>query len=92
MAMNFSECSGKFGENEADLVFHDDVHGSLIEQAERTLVLIYFKHLKAKISYDDGLRRVEKIPFSLRCRKMGLSNIAAAEKTGGYHCKQGLSK
>ena len=54
---------GKFGENEADLVYHDDVHGSLIEQAEKTLDLIYFKYLKAKISYEDGLHRVEKFPF-----------------------------
>ena len=54
---------GKFGENEADLVYHDDVHGSLIEQAEKALDLIYFKYLKAKISYEDGLHRVEKFPF-----------------------------
>ena len=54
---------GKFGENEADLVYHDDVHGSLIEQAEKTLDLIYFKYLKAKIRYEDGLHRVEKFPF-----------------------------
>lgn len=44
---------GKFGENEADLVYHDDVHGSLIEQAEKALDLIYFKYLKAKISYEE---------------------------------------
>ena len=54
---------GKFGEDEADLVYHDDVHGSLIEQAEKTLDLVYFKYLKAKISYADGLHRVEKFPF-----------------------------
>ena len=54
---------GKFGENEADLVYRDDVHGSLIEQAEKALDLIYFKYLKAKISYEDGLHRVEKFPF-----------------------------
>ncbi len=54
---------GKFGENEADLLYHDDVHGSLIEQAEKTLDLIYFKYLKAKIWYENGLQRVEKFPF-----------------------------
>lgn len=54
---------GKFGENEADLVFHDDVHGSLIQQAEQTLSLIYFKYLKAKIWYENGEQRVEKFPF-----------------------------
>lgn len=54
---------GKFGENEADLLYHDDVHGSLIEQAEKTLDLIYFKYLKAKIWYENGVQRVEKFPF-----------------------------
>ena len=54
---------GKFGENEADLLYHDEVHGSLIEQAEKTLDLIYFKYLKAKIRYENGEQRVEKFPF-----------------------------
>ena len=54
---------GKFGEDEADLLYHDDVHGSLIEQAEKTLDLIYFKYLKAKIWYENGEQRVEKFPF-----------------------------
>ena len=35
----------------------------MIEQAEKTLDLIYFKYLKAKIRYEDGLHRVEKFPF-----------------------------
>ena len=54
---------GMFGEDDADLLYHDDVHGSLLAQAEKTLDLIYFKYLKAKISYEDGLHRVEKFPF-----------------------------
>ena len=39
------------------------MHGSLIEQAEKTLDLIYFKYLKAKISYENGEQGVEKYPF-----------------------------
>ena len=54
---------GKFGEDDSDLVYHDDVHGSLLEQAEKTLELIYFKYLKAKIWYENGEQRVEKFPF-----------------------------
>lgn len=54
---------GKFGADEADLLYHDEVHGSLIEQAEKTLDLIYFKYLKAKIWYENGVQRVEKFPF-----------------------------
>ena len=54
---------GMFGVDDADLLYHDDIHGSLLEQAERTLELIYFKYLKAKIWYENGEQRVEKFPF-----------------------------
>ena len=54
---------GMFGVDDADLMYHDDVHGSLLEQAEKTLDLIYFKYLKAKIWYENGEQRVEKFPF-----------------------------
>ena len=39
------------------------MHGSLLEQAEKTLDLVYFKYLKAKIWYENGEQRVEKFPF-----------------------------
>jgi len=54
---------GMFGADDSDLLYHDDVHGSLLEQAEKTLDLIYFKYLKAKIWYENGEQRVEKFPF-----------------------------
>ena len=54
---------GMFGADDSDLLYHDDVHGSLLEQAEKTLDLVYFKCLKAKIWYENGEQRVEKFPF-----------------------------
>lgn len=49
-------------ETDADLIYQDEIHGSLISQADRVVDLIYTKYLKAIISYD-GVIRVETYPF-----------------------------
>jgi ATP-dependent DNA helicase RecG len=51
-----------FFETDADLIYQDEVHGPLLSLADKTLDLVYFKYLKAKISYK-GIRRVERYPF-----------------------------
>lgn len=51
-----------FFENDADLIYQDEVHGALLVQAERVMDLIYTKYLKAKISYDN-ITRIETFPF-----------------------------
>lgn len=48
-----------FFETDADLLYQDEVRGSLFEQIEKVMELIYFKYMKAKISYH-GLQRVEE--------------------------------
>lgn len=45
-----------------DLRYQDEVHGSLFEQVEKTLELLYTKYLKAYISYQ-GLLRLETFLF-----------------------------
>lgn len=52
---------GKFGQG-SDLLYQDEVIGSLFIQAERVIELIYLKYLKAPITYDN-LTRVETYPF-----------------------------
>lgn len=52
---------GKFGQG-FDLLYQDEVIGSLFIQAERVIELIYLKYLKAPITYDN-LTRVETYPF-----------------------------
>ena len=52
---------GKFGQG-SDLLYQDEVIGSLFMQAERVIELIYLKYLKAPITYDN-LTRVETYPF-----------------------------
>lgn len=48
-----------FFENDADLLYQDEIHGSLLQQVDRAMELIYLKYLKAKISYD-GIQRLER--------------------------------
>ena len=49
---------GFFADNDADIIYQDEVHGSLIKQVEKTMDLIYTKYMKALISYE-GIRRKE---------------------------------
>jgi ATP-dependent DNA helicase RecG len=62
-----------FFETEADLIYMDEVHGPLLTLADKTLDLIYFKYLKAKISYK-GIRRVERYPFPEEALREALLN------------------
>jgi ATP-dependent DNA helicase RecG len=59
----FSGASVKIGyfEREADLRFHDEVHGGLFAQVSTTMDLLLTKYLKAGISYE-GIQRVETYP------------------------------
>ena len=50
---------GYFGDSDSDLRYQDEVHGSLIEQVDKTVDLVYTKYLIALIFYD-GVQRVEQ--------------------------------
>jgi ATP-dependent DNA helicase RecG len=51
-----------FFESEAELIYHDEIHGNLFQQADRTMDLLLTKYMKAKVSYE-GITRVETFPF-----------------------------
>ncbi len=53
---------GYFAQSDADLKYQDEVHGSLIEQVDRTVDLVYTKYMKALISYE-GIQRIEQFMF-----------------------------
>lgn len=57
-------CYTKIGmfNKEADILYMDEVHGSLMLQADRVLDLLYQKYLKAFITYEN-VTRVETYPF-----------------------------
>ena len=44
-------------QNEADILYQDEVHGPLLLQVEKTMDIIYSKYMKALISYDDIYRK-----------------------------------
>ncbi|WP_405383454.1 ATP-binding protein [Phascolarctobacterium sp.] len=48
-----------FFETNADLLYQDEVRGSLIEQVDKIIKLLNYKYMKALISYD-GMHRVER--------------------------------
>ena len=50
-----------FFRTNADLLYHDEIHGDLFTQVEKTLDLLLTKYLKAGISYR-GIQRVENLP------------------------------
>lgn len=59
-----SDCYVKIGKFEgSELLYQDEVHGSLIIMADRVIDLIYLKYLKAAISYHKETR-VETYPFA----------------------------
>jgi ATP-dependent DNA helicase RecG len=62
-----------FFETDADLIYMDEVHGPLLTLADKTLDLVYFKYLKAKISYK-GIRRIERYPFPEEALREALIN------------------
>ncbi len=49
-------------ENDADILYQDEVHGSLLYQADRVIDLLFTKYLKAKITYEN-VTRVETYPY-----------------------------
>ena len=46
-------------ENDADLLYQDEIRGSILEQVDKALEVIYLKYMKAKISYQ-GAQRIER--------------------------------
>ncbi|MCF0187047.1 MAG: putative DNA binding domain-containing protein, partial [Bacteroidaceae bacterium] len=59
-----SGCYVKIGKFEgSELLYQDEVHGSLLIMADRVIDLIYLKYLKAAVSYHKETR-VETYPFA----------------------------
>ena len=48
-------------ENDADLLYQDEIHGPLITMPDRVMETIYLKYFKGIISYE-GLQRIETFP------------------------------
>lgn len=60
-------------ETDSDLRYQDDVHGSLISQADKVIDLLFTKYLKAEISYED-VTRVETYPYPREALREAIYN------------------
>jgi ATP-dependent DNA helicase RecG len=69
-------------ENEADLIFQDEVHGNLFEQIEQTMDLLFTKYIRALISYE-GISRVETFEYPKEAIREALLNAVAHKDYSG---------
>lgn len=46
-------------ETDSDLKYQDEVHGSVLEQVDKAIELVYLKYMKAKITYE-SIQRIER--------------------------------
>ena len=65
-----------FFENDADLRYQDEIHGSLMEQADKVVDLIYTKYLRADITYE-GITRIETYPYPKEAIREAVFNAIA---------------
>jgi ATP-dependent DNA helicase RecG len=57
----------------SEIRYQDELHGSLISQADRAVDLLYTKYLKAEISYE-GVTRVETYPYPKEALREAIFN------------------
>lgn len=62
-----------FFKTDTDLLYQDEVHGNLLEQADKTLTILLTKYLRAYISYE-GISRKETYPFPINALREALFN------------------
>lgn len=65
-----------FFKTDDDLLFHDEIHGYLFAQVEKTMDLLLTKYLRANIRYE-GLNRIEEYPFPEAALREALLNAIA---------------
>ena len=62
-----------FFRKHANLIYQDEVHGSLFQQVRQTMDLLTTKYLKALISYE-GIQRIESLPMPREALREALLN------------------
>ena len=75
---------GFFSAEREEVIYHDELHGSLLQQANAVIELIYTKYLKGIISYEHDVR-IETYPFSREVVREAVYNaIIHKDYTAGY--------
>lgn len=70
-----------FFETDAELIYQDEVRGSLLEIVDKIIELVYYKYLKAKISYS-GMQRIERYPYPEAALREALLNAVTHKLYG----------
>jgi ATP-dependent DNA helicase RecG len=65
-----------FFENDADLLYYDEIHGPLITMPDKVIETVYLKFFKAIISYE-GIQRVETYPVPREAMREAVLNAIA---------------
>jgi ATP-dependent DNA helicase RecG len=70
-----------FFKSDADLLFHDEIHGNLFTQVDKTMDILLTKYLHARISYK-GVQRIESYPVPEKALRESLLNAVAHKDYG----------
>ena len=72
-----------FFKTDADLLYQDEIHGSLFQQVRQTMDLLTTKYLKSIISYDD-LQRIDKLPVPRSALREAVLNSIVHKSYGSF--------
>ncbi|MCR4293223.1 MAG: winged helix-turn-helix transcriptional regulator [Candidatus Kuenenia sp.] len=67
--------------NDADLVFHDEIHGDMFTMVDKTMELLLAKYLRGEISYR-RIQRIETYPVPEAALREALLNAVAHKDYG----------
>ena len=60
-------------ETNADLLYQDEIHGSIMEQIDKIVELVYLKYRRAKITYE-GMQRIKRYSMPEEALRESLLN------------------
>ena len=72
-----------FFKTDADLLYQDEIHGSLFQQVRQTMDLLTTKYLKSMILYDD-LQRIDKLPVPRSALREAVLNSIVHKSYGSF--------
>jgi len=73
-----------FFENDVDILYQDEIHGSLIAMPDKVIDSLYLKFLKGIISYK-GIQRLETYPFAKSALREAVLNAVIHRLCKGLH-------
>ena len=72
-----------FFSDDSTILYQDEIHGSLLQQADKIMDLLYTKYLTAPISFK-GITRVEKYPYPKDAVREALLNAIVHKNYGSF--------